>query len=68
MLRIGGTRAPYQINELIKKLLGQESEAVVRVMAFMSYNPSIGRVLQKGGVTIFQEMAVKKVQRLANIA
>lgn len=71
----GGTKAPdppngiapCSIEELIASLLIQEGEAVVRVMAFMSYNPSIGRVFQKGGVAIFQEMAVKKVKRLGNI-
>ncbi len=58
---------PRTVGELIPTLLAQEPEAVVRVMAFMSYNPSIGRVLQKGGVAIFQDMAVEKVKRLGNV-
>jgi hypothetical protein len=58
---------PRTVGDLIAVLLAQEPEAVVRVMAFMSYNPSIGRVLQKGGVGIFQDMAVEKVKRLGNI-
>lgn len=33
----------------------------------MSYNPSIGRVLKKGGVKLFQEMAIEKVSRLKRI-
>jgi len=59
---------PPTVGELISTLLSQESEAIVRVMAFMSYNPSIGRVLQKGGVAEFQKMAVEKVRRLERIS
>lgn len=59
---------PCTMEKLIPYLLTKETEAVVRVMAFMSYNPSIGRVLQKGGVAEFQKMAVKKVRRLGNIS
>jgi len=36
-------------------------------MAFMSYNPSIARVLKKGGVKIFQKMAIRKVCELKGI-
>ncbi len=36
-------------------------------MAFMSYNPSIGRVLEKGGVKKFQNMVISKVAILTNI-
>jgi len=51
------------INELKKK----EKRMIIEVMAFMSYNPSIGRVLEKGGVKKFQEMALQKVYKLEYI-
>lgn len=36
-------------------------------MAFMSYNPSIGRVFEKGGVKKFQRVAVKIVGQLPTV-
>jgi len=36
-------------------------------MAFMSYNPSIGRVLEKGGVKTFQDMVVQKESKFKDI-
>jgi hypothetical protein len=56
-----------KIKSRIKTLRKLEPEAIIRVMAFMSYNPSIGRVLQKKGVEVFQGMAVAKVRRLTRI-
>lgn len=75
MFRREGTESSDPLNgigsctmeTLIPYLLIKETEAVVRVMAFMSYNPSIGRVLQRGGIDIFREMAVEKVKRLGDI-
>jgi len=52
---------------LLEELVEQEEGAVTQVMAFMSYNPSIGRVLQKGGVRVFQDMMVRFVRELPSI-
>jgi len=51
----------------LKYLQTQENESIIRVMAFMSYNPSIGRVLEHGGVNVFQDMAVKYIKKLTKI-
>ncbi|KPL03035.1 MAG: hypothetical protein AMJ90_04230 [candidate division Zixibacteria bacterium SM23_73_2] len=51
----------------VKLLLKKEKQAIVETMAFMAYNPSIGRVMQKDGVTLFQDMASKNVKKLSNI-
>lgn len=37
----------------------REAEAIDRTLAFMAYNPSIGRVLEEGGVGKFQDFAVE---------
>lgn len=55
------------MDEFIEKLKKKEKQSIIEVMAFMSYNPSIGRVLEKGGVKVFQAMAVKKVSKLKKI-
>lgn len=55
------------MDSFIKKLKKSERETIIEVMAFMSYNPSIGRVLQKRGVKIFQKMAVRKVCKLKEV-
>ena len=55
------------MNAFIRKLLNAEEETVTQVMAFMSYNPSIGRVLQKGGVGKFQSIVKRFVPRLDNV-
>jgi len=39
--------------ELVGLLSGKEPEAVTRTMAMMAYIPSIGRVLEPGGVGKF---------------
>ncbi len=46
------------MDKYIQKLLREEKTAVTKVMAFMSYNPSIGRVLEKRGVVKFQKLMV----------
>ena len=51
-------------DNLIKVLLENEEKCIVEVMAFMSYNPSIGRDLEKGGVKKFQKMGSIKYQSL----
>lgn len=56
-----------RMRQLVSVLKKKEPDSIARVMAFMSYNSSIGRVLRKGGVEIFQSMAVFKVHRLSAI-
>ena len=59
------------MGKFIQKLIDEENNAVISTMAFMSYNPSIGRVLEKGGVKVFQELAfdlVKKLPKMKNIS
>jgi hypothetical protein len=55
------------MDKLIRKLKRSENLSIVEVMALMSYNPSIGRVLEEGGVKKFQKMAIKKVKDLKRI-
>jgi hypothetical protein len=43
------------MDQIIKNLLSNEDLNIINTLAFMSYNPSIGRVLQKGGVKIFKQ-------------
>ncbi len=52
------------MDDFLRSLIEQEEESIAEVMAFMSYNPSIGRVLQKGGVEKFQRLGVKLAQEL----
>lgn len=55
------------MDKFIEELKKREEQSIIEVMAFMSYNPSIGRVLEKGGVKVFQEMAIQKVSKLKKI-
>ncbi len=55
------------MDKFILELNGAENNAVISTMAFMSYNPSIGRVLEKGGVKVFQGLAVGLVKRLPRV-
>jgi hypothetical protein len=54
-------------DRFITRLAQAEPDAVVRVMAFMSYNPSIGRVLQGGGVKKFERVARRLVRGLSAV-
>ncbi len=54
-------RYPKKLSVLVTRLSNQERNAIDRTLAFMTYNPSIGRVLEKGGVGKFQEFAVKRL-------
>ncbi len=49
--------------QLLNLLLGQEREAIIRMLAMMAYNPAIGRVLEKGGVDRFSDLMVKTVPK-----
>jgi hypothetical protein len=51
------------MDKFIEGLKRREKQSIIEVMAFMSFNPSIGRVLEKGGVKVFQEMAIQKVSK-----
>lgn len=55
------------MDKFIEDLKKREKQSIIEVMAFMSYNPSIGRVLEEGGVKAFQQMAKQKVSLLENI-
>lgn len=52
-----------QVTQLVKK----EPIAVTKSLAFMSYNPSIGRVLSKKGVKKFEKMAEQISRTLVKI-
>jgi hypothetical protein len=55
------------VDRLIEKLLGAEPTKIIEVLAFMAYNPSIGRVLEKGGVKKFRKMAVRRITQVPTI-
>ena len=55
------------MDELVRRLLTSEDRAVTEVMAFMSYNPSIGRVFEKRGVAKFQEIMTSAVDKLVKV-
>jgi len=55
------------MDNFVEKLVASESTVVTEVMAFMSYNPSIGRVLEKGGVAKFQKMIRVVVEKLPKV-
>lgn len=55
------------LDSFVEKLLKEEDDSVTSVMAFISYNPSIGRVLEKGGVKLFQKIIHQLVNELSNI-
>lgn len=55
------------MDKFIEELKKREKQSIIEVMAFASYNPSIGRALEKGGVKVFQKMAVREVSKLKGI-
>ncbi len=48
---------------LITELVRREPEAITRSIAMMAYNPSIGRVLEHGGVNLFGNLMVEIIPR-----
>ncbi len=54
-------------DDFISKLIASEDNSITSVIAFMTYNPSIGRVLEAGGVAKFQQIALDLVTRLPSI-
>lgn len=51
-------------SELAGILAGREPEAILRTLAMMAYNPSIGRVLQEGGVAQFSDLMYEVIPQL----
>lgn len=47
------------MDRFVRDLVQQEEAAITAVIAFMSYNPAIGQVLQEGGVAKFHRLATK---------
>jgi len=60
-------RSEVKLAGFIKHLESRENESVIKAMAFMAYNPSIGRVLAKNGVKSFAKMATSRVAVLSHI-
>lgn len=54
-------------DRFVRTLLKSERDAVTRVMAFMSHNPSISRVLEGGGVKKFERVARRLVRALGAV-
>ena len=54
--------------DIIKKLKQEEASSVVSVLAMMSYIPSIGRVLEKGGVDKFEKIMLEEIRKLEKIS
>ena len=50
-------------SELVQLITGKEPEAITRTMALMAYIPSIGRVLEAGGVAKFADLVVEMVHK-----
>lgn len=51
----------------LNKLKRQEPRAIIQTLAFMSYNPSIGRILKRGGVKKFEQIALKEIPKIQRI-
>jgi hypothetical protein len=49
--------------ELSTLVTGKEQEAITRTLAMMSYNPAIGRVLEKGGVDRFADLMIETIPK-----
>ena len=55
------------MESFIRELRDRENKSIIRTMAFMSYNPSIGRVLEKRGVKKFERIALNLIKELSRI-
>jgi len=55
------------MENFVEQLVASESTVVTETMAFMSYNPSIGRVLEKGGMAKFQSLMRVVVEKLPSV-
>jgi hypothetical protein len=52
----------------IRDLEEAEPKAIIETLAFMSYNPSIGMVIQKGGLNTFVRLLNKRLPQLDQIS
>ncbi|MFH1560043.1 MAG: hypothetical protein ABID84_01340 [Chloroflexota bacterium] len=59
--------ASDELIRLIADLKKRESEFVSKGIAMMTFNPSIGRVMEKGTVRKFEELAWEEVQKLVRV-
>lgn len=50
--------------DIIAEIKQQETQCIVEGLSMMTYNPSIGRVLEKGGVNKFVRIMVDSINRL----
>ena len=55
------------MNDFIAELIAREDDSITSVIAFATYNPSIGRVLESGGVAKFETIARSLVKQLSRI-
>jgi hypothetical protein len=53
---------------VLRDLEKAEPKAIIETLAFMSYNPSIGRVLQKGGLNTFVKLLSERLPQLDQIS
>jgi hypothetical protein len=54
--------------DIISELKKREDQSILEGLAMMAYNPSIGRVLEKGGVNKFVKLMVENVPQLEGIS
>jgi hypothetical protein len=59
--------SPESLSKVLSLVTGREPEAIARTLAMMAYNPAIGRVLSKGGVKQFQDLAWETVPKLYHV-
>ncbi len=55
------------MDDFVTELIKCEDDSIVSVIAFATYNPSIGRVLETGGVKKFERIAKTLVSALPSI-
>ncbi len=58
--------SPESMSKVLS-LIGREPEAIAKTLAMMAYNSAIGRVLSKGGVKQFQDLAWEIVPKLYHV-
>ena len=53
--------------DVISELKERENQSIIEGLAMMAYNPSIGRVLEKGGVNKFVKLMAENAFQLEAI-
>ena len=61
------SNAGYTLESLVTDLVKKQPEYVAKGFAMMTFNPSIGRVLKRGAVDEFEQLAWDRVQKLSYI-